>query len=39
MCMGILPTYMQVHHMRAWCLRSEMGLDSLEMELQAIVSH
>lgn len=29
-----------VHYMRAWCLRrSEMGLETLEVEVQAIVSH
>lgn len=28
MCMCILPTYLHMHHMHAWCLRSEESIGS-----------
>lgn len=40
LCMSVLYTCMLVHHLGFWCVHEpELGVESLELELQMAVSH
>lgn len=40
MCTSVLPLYMYVNYIHAWCpWRPEEGVDTLELELRMVMSH